>query len=168
MAPKRASRRLSSIKKPAPVASKTEQTDAILPMQEPYMQQIVKGEKTYEFRKYLLKPSVQRIWFYRTAPHSSIEYVCNILPAKTRNPADAPLEENGLGNQEFNSRHNDWKGYDYAYKILSVYHLNKPITLNDLKVTHNMKAAPRGLVYTPSSMTELRWQSESRMIIDLL
>lgn len=35
--------------------------DAILPMQEPYMQQIVTGEKTYEFRKYLINRNVDVI-----------------------------------------------------------------------------------------------------------
>lgn len=42
--------------------------DAILPMQEPHS-----GVKNYEFRTYLINCNVERIWFYRTAPHSSIE-----------------------------------------------------------------------------------------------
>jgi predicted transcriptional regulator len=122
------------------------------------MQQIVQGTKTYEFRKYRLKPSIKRIWFYRTAPHSSIEYVCEILPAATRNPGDAPLEENGLGNREFNARHTDWDGYDYAYKILSVYHLERPITLSRLKKEYGVGSAPRGPVYVPVSLAkDLKW-----------
>ncbi|EPE31321.1 PUA [Glarea lozoyensis ATCC 20868] len=96
------------------------QADVILPMREPYMQQIVNGEKNYEFRKYRLKASVKRIWFYSTAPQSSIEYVCEILPAKTRNAGDLALEEDGLGNKEFNERHKDWEGYDFAYEVTSV------------------------------------------------
>jgi predicted transcriptional regulator len=118
-------------------------------MQEPYMQQIVTGKKTYEFRKYRLKQSIERIWFYRTAPHSGIDYVCDILPARTRNLGDPALEEDGLGNKEFNIRHQDWEGYDFAYKILSVHKLNKPITLNNLRENHGFKSAPRGLVYSP-------------------
>jgi len=101
--------------------------DVILPMREPYMQQIVTGEKTYEFRKYCLKPSIERIWFYRTAPHSSIEYICEILPARTRNPGDHAIKEDGLGNREFHTRHKDWEGYDFAYKILSVWKIEKPV-----------------------------------------
>jgi predicted transcriptional regulator len=139
-------------------------SDVILPMQEPYMQQIVTGEKTHEFRKYCLKHSIQRIWFYRTAPHSSIEYICEILPAKTRNPGDTALEEDGLGNKEFNTRHKDWEGYDYAYKIISVYKLDKPITMNDLKIIHGIRSAPRGLVYAPPSLTEhVEWQKQSKL-----
>lgn len=79
------------------------------------MQQIVTGEKTYEFRKYLINRNVERIWFYRTAPHSSIEYICKILPARTRNASDEPLEDNGLGNKEYNERHKEYEGYDFAY-----------------------------------------------------
>lgn len=133
-------------------------------MQEPYMQQIVSGEKTYEFRKYCLKQSIKRIWFYVTAPHSSIEYVCEISPARTRNPGDAPLEEDGVGNNDFNTRHKDWDGYDFAYKILSVYKLDKPITLKDLSKNHGFKSAPRGLVYAPPSLLQLvDWQIQSKV-----
>jgi predicted transcriptional regulator len=129
------------------------------------MQQIVTGEKTYEFRKYCLEQSVKRIWFYSTAPQSSIEYVCDILPAKTRNPGDLPLEEDGIGNREFNTRHKDWEGYNFAYKILSVYKIENPITLNDLKNNHGMSSAPRGLVYAPSSLLEsVEWQNQSKLI----
>ena len=133
-------------------------------MRQPYMQQIVDGEKTYEFRKYCLKPSVKRIWFYSTAPQSSIEYLCEILPATTRNPGDLPLEENGLGNKEFNTRHKDWDGYDFAYKILSVRRIEEPITLKNLKDDHGMKSAPQGMVYTPLSLMELvDWQKQSKV-----
>jgi predicted transcriptional regulator len=138
-----------------------EQTDAILPMQEPYMQQIVTGEKTYEFRKYCLRQSIRRIWFYRTAPYSSLDYVCEMLPARTRNLGDQPLKEEGLGNKEFNTRHKDWEGDDFAYKILSVYKLRTPIPLSELKSTHGFKGAPRGLVYTPQSLLEsVDWEQQ--------
>ncbi|RMD39920.1 hypothetical protein DV735_g5206, partial [Chaetothyriales sp. CBS 134920] len=39
---------------------------------------------------------------------------------------DEPLVEDGLGSSEFNSRHADWQGYDFAYTIKSVYELQKP------------------------------------------
>ena len=142
----------------------TRKCDAILPMREPYMQQIVTVEKTYEFRKYCLQQSVKRIWFYSTAPQSSIEYICEILPAETRNSGDLALEEDGLGNKEFNTRHKDWEGYNFAYKILSVYRIESPITLQDLKNDHGMKSPPRGLVYTPPSLLELvEWQKQTKL-----
>lgn len=128
-------------------------SDAILPMQDPYMTQIIDGSKNYEFRKYCLKPEVKRIWFYRTAPHSSITHICETLPARTRNPGDIPLDEDGLGNAEFNNRHEDWKGYDFAYKMVTVYELLHPITLQEMKDKHGFKSAPRGLVYLPQSIS---------------
>lgn len=128
------------------------------------MQQIASGVKTFEFRKYRIADSVKRIWFYRTAPHSSIEYVCEISPARTRNPGDEPLPDHGLGNKEYNSRHKDWEGYDYAYQILSVYHLAQPLTMAQLRAEHGMKSAPRGLVYTPTSITEsVDWRKGEKL-----
>lgn len=133
-------------------------------MQEPYMQQIVTGQKTYEFRRYQLKPHVKRVWFYRTAPHSSIEYVCEILPARTRGRGDKPLDEDGLGNKEYNERHKDYDGYDYAYKILSVYRLEQALTLDHLRLSHGFKSAPRGMVYAPASITDkINWRGAKRL-----
>lgn len=139
--------------------------DAVLAMQEPYMQQIASGEKTYEFRKRRLADSVKRIWFYRTAPYSSIEYVCEIEPARTRNEGDPPLPEDGLGNHEYNTGHQDWEGYDFAYKILSVYQLRKPWTLKDLREQHGFKAAPQGMMYTPRSLVDGTDLSKERKLI---
>ena len=142
-------------------------TDVILPIRGPYMQEIVNGEKTYEFQKRCLKPSVQRIWFYTTAPRSSIEYMCEILNAKTRNPGDLPLEEDGLGNKEFNTRHKHWDGYDFAYQILSVRRIEEPITLKNLKDDHGMRSAPQGMVYTPPSLMKMvDWQKLSKVKFD--
>lgn len=143
-------------------------SDVILPMRDPYMSQIVSGEKDYEFRKYRLKPSVKRIWFYRTAPHSSITHVCETLPARTRNPGDAPLEKDGLGNTEFNDRHKDWDGYDFAYKMVTVRALRRPITLEEMKEKHGFKMAPRGLVYLPKSINDIVELREQTLVRRLM
>ena len=89
------------------------------------MEQIVSGEKTYEFRKYDIGRDVERIWFFTNAPVESIQYVCEIEPARTRNPGDLPLEEDGIGNREFNERDEEWVGYDFAYKVLAVWKLER-------------------------------------------
>jgi hypothetical protein len=128
------------------------------------MKQIITREKTYEFRKYCLPSSVKRIWFYSTAPQSRIEYVCEILPARTRNPGDAALEEDGVGNREFNTRHEDWEGYDFAYKILSVYRLEHPVTMDVLRNDHGLSSAPKGVVYAPASLLELvEWEKQRKL-----
>jgi len=140
-------------------------TDVILAIQDPYMNQIIDGTKNYEFRKYCLKRDVERIWFYRTAPHSAITHICEILPARTRNPDDTPLEEDGLGNAEFNNRHKDWDDYDFAYKLLSVYELRKPISLAEMKDTYGFKSAPRSMVYLPQSIgTRVVWHKQIRVL----
>ncbi|KAJ5250704.1 hypothetical protein N7489_001114 [Penicillium chrysogenum] len=141
-------------------------SDVILPMQDPYMTQIVDGRKNYEFRKYRLRPSVKRIWFYRTAPHSSITHVCETLSARTRHPGDPPLEENGLGNAEFNNRHKDWDGYDFAYKMVTVCELRQPITLKEMKEKHGFKLAPRGLVYLPKSISDSVDLNQQNLLLD--
>jgi hypothetical protein len=128
------------------------------------MQQRVTGEKTHEFRKYLINSSVKRIWFYRTAPHSSIKYICEILPAQTRNVGDALPEENGIDNKEYNEHHKDWDEYDYAHKITSGYRLDEPLTLDKLQSMYEMTFAPQGLVYVPSSILEdFRWINATKL-----
>jgi len=134
------------------MADNAPRTDVILPMKDPYMQQIVAGTKTYESRKYNLPACVERIWFYRTAPHSRIEYICEIMPARTRNPGESLFDTDGLRNVQFNARREDWEGYDFAYKILSVSQLEEPIPLAKLKTYHGFKSAPVGFLYTPSSI----------------
>lgn len=129
------------------------------------MQQIVRGEKNYEFRRYLIASSVQRVWFYLNAPLSHIGYICGIDPARTRNAGDSPLTEDGLGNKEFNERHRDWDGYDFAYRIISVYKLRSPIGLQEFKSHYGAKGAPRGLVYVPESiLKDVIWSDQHRLL----
>lgn len=129
------------------------------------MEQIVRGEKNYEFRKYLIKSTVQRIWFYINAPRSHIGYICEIDPARTRKEGDEPLAEDGLGNKEFNERQKDWDGYDFAYRVRSVYRIRKPISLSDLKSKYGIRGAPRGLVYVPTDiLTDVVWRDQELIL----
>jgi len=132
--------------------AKLEKTDAILPMRQPYMNQIVSGIKDHEFRRYRLSPTIKRVWFYVTAPESRISHICEISEAKTREERDEPLLETGRGNKEFNERHPDWEGSDFAYEVKRVWELRKKLTLKELKGEYGFKAAPRGLVYVASQM----------------
>lgn len=136
--------------------------DAILPMTDDYMQHIVQGKKNYEFRRYRIAASVTRVWFHLIAPQSHIGYICELDNAVTRTATDEKLEEDGLGNKEFNEGHN---GCDYAYRICSVYELRKPITLAIMKSKYGMKIAPRGLVYTPLQLVlDTPWQDQNPIL----
>jgi predicted transcriptional regulator len=148
------------------MAPRTTSADAILPMTNNYMQHIVRGEKTYEFRRYLISPSVKRIWFYLNAPLSHVGYICEIDSARTRNPGDEPLPEDGLGNREYNSRHKDCDRYDFAYRIKSIWRIREPITLAVMKETFGIKIAPRGLIYVPPKMVlEVPWEDQERVVL---
>ncbi|KAJ7655221.1 hypothetical protein DFH06DRAFT_1201943 [Mycena polygramma] len=140
----------------------TAHLDAIIPMTDNYMQNIVCKEKNYEFRRYRISPSVQRIWFYLNAPLSHIAYICEIDPARTRNAGDPPLPEDGLGNTEFNSeRGGDWERCDYAYRIRSVWRIKIPISLKAMKEQYGLKGAPRGLVYVPELLaSDVLWDQQ--------
>ncbi|KAJ6494717.1 hypothetical protein C8R47DRAFT_1184844 [Mycena vitilis] len=136
--------------------------DVILPMTDNYMQDIVRKEKNYEFRRYRIAASVQRIWFYLNAPFSHIAYICEIDPARTRNPGDPPITEEGIGNAEFNTeRGGEWERYDYAYRVRSVWRIRAPITLQTMREKYGLKGAPRGLVYVPPLMaSDIAWEEQ--------
>lgn len=57
-----------------------------------------------------------------------------------------------MGNAEFNSRHGDWEGYDFAYRMVAVWELGRPITLQEMRELHGFRVAPRGMVYLPRSI----------------
>jgi predicted transcriptional regulator len=52
--------------------------DILISMYSKSMDQIVKGLKNYEFRKYSIPSSVKRMWFYETRPLSRLLYVIEI------------------------------------------------------------------------------------------
>jgi len=137
-------------------------TDVILSIREPYMQQMIDGEKNYEFRKYRLPSTVERIWFYSVSPRSRIEYVCQTDPAVTRGEGIPKLPEDGLGNKEFNEFYSE--SSNFAYKILSVYRLDEPVTLAVLKKDHGLGGAPQRMAYAPSTLTEsVPWQKQTKL-----
>ena len=127
-------------------------TDIILSMQpDPYIPQILQGQKTHEFRKYPLPESTRRVWMYITAPVSAIKYICTIGPATVRG-AGVALPENGIGNVEFNSRGGGWKHGGYAYELLDVCELPHEIGLPELKQKYGLKGPPRRWLYLPEKI----------------
>ena len=118
-------------------------------IQEEYMTQILKGHKTVEFRKYALPHSVTRIWFYLLPSHE-LRYVISILPAVSRLFGDI-LKEDGEGNKEYNEWHQDYDGYDYAYRITGVWKLGRKIGKEEMK-KYGFQDRPRGRTFLPMKL----------------
>jgi len=57
-----------------------------------------------------------------------------------------------MGNKEFNERHSDWEGYEFAYEVMSVWELRRKVTARELKEKYGFKAVPRSLVYVTSRL----------------
>lgn len=139
-------------------ASSPSPTDVILKIQQPHLSNILSGIKTYEFRKYLLPSSVQRVWFFLIEPVSSISYVAEISPAiiRTKEPSDVSwrLPEDGVGNREFNSFDEGWEGEDYAYKLGRVWRLEGEVGLQKLTGEWGLDERLRRGVETPRGLVE--------------
>ncbi|KAI3604553.1 hypothetical protein WG66_008484 [Moniliophthora roreri] len=119
------------------------QTDVIVPMTLDYMDQLITRQKPYECRRYRISPSVKRIWFYLTAPHSCIAYICEIDPITARN--DSPsMEETS-----------------FSYTLKSVWRIWKSLGLREMKKNYGLKVAPRGLMYVPTCILDaVPWREQ--------
>lgn len=148
----------------------TDPTDVILPMSEPYTSFILSGHKTHEFRRYRLRPTVQRIWFYRTAPHSAITHIAEISPKPHIWSLDGPLpEDKGAGTREYNDPRQvqKWRRRfgEYAYRILAVWELRERISLAVMREKYGIKGPPRGPVYVPRKLhREVIWYKQKKIL----
>ncbi len=98
------------------------------------------GEKNYEFRKYIPRRNINKLYVYEPSPTCCLKYILfidRIIEYPTI------IEEPGVGNIEFN---NGLKKSKYAYHIKNVYKLTNPISLVDLKEKYNF-TAPQSYAY---------------------
>ncbi|KAL0575792.1 hypothetical protein V5O48_006170 [Marasmius crinis-equi] len=130
-------------------------TDIILSVSSLDIQPILHQKKTtYEFvskRSASPPPSFNRVWFYVTAPESSISYVCNV---GTTAPADG--ETKGKGKKKTSD-------CTISFPIESLYRLHQPLALSTLKRLFGFKSAPRGgtMLPVPTTMLEaIPWHSQ--------
>ena len=105
-----------------------------------FTKKIESGEKNYEFRKYIPKKSINKLYVYESSPTCQIKYILYIdkiveYPNK--------IDEQGYGNKDFN---NGLKKSKYAYHIAKIEKLNKPLALTVLKKDYGF-CAPQSFAY---------------------
>lgn len=114
--------------------------DVVISIKPKFVNLIKDGQKNYEFRKYIPKKGVDRIWIYTSSPICSLEYVAEIDHIVTY---PEHILEKGVGNDEFN---NGLKQSQYAYHIKHLYRLNTPLELKKLKAEFGF-TAPQSYFY---------------------
>jgi hypothetical protein len=134
--------------KPPVKRAKTSQTDVFMSIFPEHIDNIASRLKNHEYRKYLLPSSVQRIWFYTTAPVSSVYYVACISGGKV--PGQVP-EDGGIGNEDFNAGK---KVSKYGYEILELWKLVEPISLEHAKMKGYLNGPPQKYCWVSLAVIE--------------
>ncbi|KAL4932401.1 uncharacterized protein BDV17DRAFT_254363 [Aspergillus undulatus] len=128
----------------------TSKHDIFMSIKPEHITNIANRTKNHEYRRYLLPSTVQRIWFYTTAPLSRLEYVARVSRGKTR--GEVP-EDGGIGNKEFNA---GLKISNYAYEILELWRLQEVITLKGVIKAGYLKGAPQKYSWVPVELLKTR------------
>ena len=98
--------------------------DVLISIKPEHTKKIEEQLKNYEFRSYLIK-DIKTMYVYESNT-SCLKYIM-VIDNVVHYPDK--IDENGIGNREFNNH----MKYEYAYHIAHLYKLNKPITLTELK-----------------------------------
>lgn len=119
-------------------------TDIIVSIYPKFTNLIKTGEKNYEFRKYVPKRGVDRLWIYSSSPACLLEYMAEI-----DNIVEFPqkIAEKGIGNDDFN---NGLKKSKFAYHIKHLYRLTSPLSLERLRSEFGF-SAPQSYFYLDSN-----------------
>ncbi|KAK2754394.1 hypothetical protein FQN54_007038 [Arachnomyces sp. PD_36] len=118
-------------------ATKTSKADIFMSIKPEHINNISLRLKNHEYRRYLLPPTVRRIWFYTTAPLSRLEYVDRISHGKV--PGEVQ-EDGGFGNADFNAGR---KLSKYGYEILDLWKLNEGVSLREAVTREILKGPPQ-------------------------
>lgn len=119
-------------------------TDVVMSIKPVHLNRIVTGVKNYEFRKYIPKKGVDRLWIYTSSPVCKLEYMAvidNIVTYPDK------ITEEGFGNTEFNSGE---KEAIHAYHISKLYKLKESLRLDELKKEYSF-TAPQSFMYLESN-----------------
>lgn len=119
------------------------QSNILVAIKPVHLNNIIKKEKTFEFRRFLLPNTVQRMWFIDTDEHL-VRYVASIGPGLE----PGLVEGEGLGNEDFNAGK---KVSTHAYSIQELYQLCSPIPLSVLTARYGI-VYPHGFQFLPQRM----------------
>ncbi|KAH0536171.1 hypothetical protein FGG08_006935 [Glutinoglossum americanum] len=126
--------------------TETSHSDIFMSIKPEYISSIASRHKNHEYRNYRLPSSVRRIWFYTSAPISSLHYIARVSSAKT--PGQVP-EDGGLGNEDFNA---GTMGYSFGYEILALWKLEQPVSLQQAKARGYLKGPPQKYCWVPQTV----------------
>lgn len=113
-----------------------------------HMANITSGAKNHEYRQYLLPSPICYIWFYTTAPISTIQYVARICCSRA--PGEVP-EDRGLGNADFNAGKKQLK---FGYEVRALWRLEQPITLRQAILRGFLNGPPQKYTFVSKQVCE--------------
>lgn len=114
--------------------------DVVISIKPKFVDLIKDGHKNYEFRKYIPKKGVDKLWIYTSSPICTLEYVAVIDNIVTY---PKHIIEEGIGNDDFN---NGLKQSKHAYHIKHLYSLKTPLKLERLRKEFGF-TAPQSYFY---------------------
>ncbi|CAK7567622.1 MAG: hypothetical protein SEPTF4163_005589 [Sporothrix epigloea] len=124
----------------------TDRSDIIISLHPEQIRRIVSGKKDHDFRSYKIPHTVSRFWIYATRPVCELQYMA-VVAAGYRQPGEID-SESGFGNADFNAGRLVAK---FAYKLMQVYQLNNPVSLDVMK-SNGWKGPPRRYDYLPPAV----------------
>ncbi|KAI9856066.1 MAG: hypothetical protein M1813_009286 [Trichoglossum hirsutum] len=131
--------------RPPAAKAETSHSDIFMSIKPEHISNIAARLKNHEYRSYRLPSSVRHIWFYTSAPVSSLHYIARISSAKV--PGQVP-EDGGLGNEDFNAGE---KVSKFGYEVLALWELEQPISLQQAKARGYLKGPPQKYCWVPQS-----------------
>ncbi len=121
------------------IIKKGESMEVLMSIYERHVEKIVSRDKNHEFRNYIPKEGIEKLYIYTTSPVSKIEYIATIDKIVT---CPEKISFEGTNNDTFNrgevSKH--------AYHISEHYRLENPITLKEMKEVYKVNP-PQGYTY---------------------
>lgn len=123
----------------------TDRSDYLVNISAETADRIATGRQDHEFREYKFPAQAVRCWVVIDLPVGQVKYMASL--GRPKKPGE--IEENGLGNAEFNEGESR---YQFAHEILQVYELNNPVPLAEMKKFGLGEGAPPRWRYVPPAI----------------